>query len=71
MNAESVIFTEEELAAISPDRRDVLERLGRKMRYREIADDLGIKIGTVRSRINRARKDIDRLRAASAATVSA
>ena len=46
------------LDTISAQRKEVLElrRQGRK--YREIADDLGILLGTVKSRISRGKEDI-------------
>ncbi|CAM5403864.1 hypothetical protein AFEL58S_02078 [Afipia felis] len=62
MNAETVVYTEAEFAALSSDHQAVLERLSVKMRYIDIAADLDIPTGTVRSRINRARKALTRMR---------
>ncbi len=44
------------LDRLSPDHKAVLELLGKDYEYQEIADELGIAIGTVKSRANRARQ---------------
>ena len=62
MSAETVIYTEAEFAALSPEHQRVLHRLALGMRYHQIAGDLSIPIGTVRSRINRAKKALTRAR---------
>jgi len=63
MNAETIIYTEAEFAALSPEHQAVLQRLAAGMRYHQIASDIPVPIGTVRSRINRARKALARMRA--------
>ena len=56
------------LLAVSPDHRDILVlRDVEELDYREIADQLGVPVGTVRSRLNRARARV-RASVAAAAT---
>lgn len=62
-SAESVVAArlfspkmESALAKITPDQKKVMVMYAYGMEYWEIADALGVKIGTISSRINRARK---------------
>ena len=47
---------------LRPERREVMElRYAKQMKYREIADHLGIKTGSVMSRLSRAREDLKKI----------
>ena len=56
----------DEIAALEPKYRDVLSVYASGARYLEIAETLNIPIGTVRSRLNRARGCVLGNRAAAA-----
>lgn len=56
-------ITAEEMAAIPEIHRAPLAKLADGLTYRQIASDLGLKIGTVRSRINRGRAAVAKARA--------
>lgn len=56
-------ITAEEMAAIPEIHRAPLAKLADGLTYRQIADALGLKIGTVRSRINRGRAAVAKARA--------
>jgi DNA-directed RNA polymerase specialized sigma24 family protein len=57
-------ITEAEIAALPAHHSKVLSLFMQGMRYRDIADSIGRPVGTVRSRLNRARGRIAASRAA-------
>lgn len=59
-------LTESEIKALAAHHADVLTGIEGGAKYDEIATTLDIPIGTVRSRINRARRALDALRAKAA-----
>lgn len=56
-------MTDAEMGALSDEHLVVLKRLEAGLSYEEIAEGLGRPIGTVKSRINRARAALAKLRA--------
>lgn len=61
----TLALTEAEMIALPQHQRDVLAAREGKLRYKQIAETLNVPLGTVRSRINRGRAALEKLRAAN------
>lgn len=63
---DEITLTDSEAAALTADHRAILVKFCDGLSYQDIALELGVPIGTVRSRLNRARRKLIALREAAA-----